>query len=46
VQDGQEDRSLDVELEATAVEELLDDPLAPRWKWARKRDPPEGKIGA
>ncbi len=30
VQDGQEDRSLDVEPEAAAVEELLDDPLAPR----------------
>ena len=30
MQDGQEDRSLDVELEAAAVEELLDDPLAPR----------------
>src|SRR5512142_1210763 len=30
VQGGQEDRSLDVALEAAAVEELLDDPLAPR----------------
>src|SRR5512135_3400948 len=30
VQDGQEDRSLDIALEAAAVEELLDDPLAPR----------------
>src|SRR5512143_1409916 len=30
VQDGQEGRSLDIALEAAAVEELLDDPLAPR----------------
>src|SRR5512135_1883110 len=30
VQDGQEDRPLDVALGAVAVEELLDDPLAPR----------------
>src|SRR5438309_3734069 len=30
MQDGQEDRPLDVELEAAAVEELLDDPPAPR----------------
>ena len=29
MQDGQEDRPLDVELEAASVQELLDDPLAP-----------------